>query len=67
MLIGRRYGFTLQRLPIEAGNLKEQSLDQIYFGDVMNGLRSNAPRPEGCSKCSYFILCKVEPGVFPTL
>jgi len=47
-----------RRLPIEAGNLKEQSLDQIYFGDVMNGLRSNAPRPEGCSKCSYFILCK---------
>lgn len=47
-----------RRLPIEAGNLKELSLEQIYFGDVMKDLRREAPPPEGCNRCSYFILCK---------
>lgn len=52
--------YPCRRLPLAAGNLKDQGLKKIYFeSPVLLQMREKIRnKPEGCKKCSYFIFCK---------
>lgn len=47
-----------RRLPIIAGNIKNSSLNEIYYNSkVFNNLRDFKEAPKGCIKCNFFDLC----------
>lgn len=45
-----------RRMPIVAGNLDRTTLDEIYHGDVMTGLRDGVS--EDCRGCLYERICR---------
>lgn len=47
-----------RRLPITAGNIKDCTLLEIYRENpLFKDLRAERAAPQGCSKCSYYVLC----------
>lgn len=48
-----------RRLPIIAGNIKEESLKNIYLNSkVFTELRSFKGVPKGCEKCTFLNICR---------
>lgn len=47
-----------RRMPIECGNVKDNTLLEIYSkNNIMVGLREKRKPPAGCERCSYYFLC----------
>lgn len=50
--------YVCRRLPIVIGNIKEQSLREIYFNSkIMKQLRKPSKAPVGCEKCKHNKVC----------
>jgi radical SAM protein with 4Fe4S-binding SPASM domain len=45
-------------MPINAGNLHQTPLDELYDGKLFRQLRDPAQIASGCEKCSYERLCR---------
>jgi radical SAM protein with 4Fe4S-binding SPASM domain len=50
--------YPCRRMPIDAGNLHQTPLDQLYDGKLFRQLRDPAQIASGCEKCSYERLCR---------
>lgn len=47
-----------RRLPITAGNIKDNSLMDIYYkGEVFNRIRNKDKSPKGCEECGFLSIC----------
>ena len=50
--------YPCRRMPIDAGNLHQTPLDELYDGKLFRQLRDPAIIASGCEKCSYERLCR---------
>jgi radical SAM protein with 4Fe4S-binding SPASM domain len=49
--------YPCRRLPIKVGNVLEQTLEEIYYSDMMKNLRNKNNKHAVCQKCENFQNC----------
>jgi len=49
--------YPCRRLPMKIGKFPEQTIKEVFFGDVLNGLRQEH-KLENCGSCKFITVCR---------